>query len=45
MGFTEGYNAIAEIYDKLNAEIDYVAWADFIEACFDRFLPDRKSVV
>ena len=29
MGFTEGYNAIAEVYDKLNADIDYGAWADF----------------
>ncbi len=45
MGFTEGYNAIAEIYDKLNAEIDYAAWADFIEACFDRFLPTRPELV
>ena len=27
MGYTEGYNAIADIYDKLNAEIDYGAWA------------------
>ena len=45
MGFTEGYNAIAEVYDKLNAEIDYTAWADFIEACFDKFLPARPELV
>ena len=45
MGFTEGYNAIAEVYDRLNAEIDYGAWADFIEACFDRFLRERPELV
>ena len=45
MGFTEGYSAIAEVYDKLNAEIDYVAWASFIEACFDRFLCKRPELV
>ena len=41
----EGYNAIARVYDKLNAEIDYGAWADFIEACFDRYLSRRPSLV
>ena len=33
-----GYNSIASIYDNINAEIDYVAWAGFIEQCFERFL-------
>lgn len=41
----EGYNAIARVYDKLNADIDYSAWADLIEACFDRFLPARPALV
>ena len=41
----EGYGAIAHVYDKLNAEIDYSAWADFIERCFDRFLPSRPQLV
>ena len=41
----EGYNAIARVYDKLNAEIDYTAWADFIEGCFDRYLPQRPELV
>lgn len=41
----EGYEAIAHVYDKLNTEIDYAAWADFVEACFDRFLPQRPSLV
>ncbi|MBQ9773069.1 MAG: class I SAM-dependent methyltransferase [Clostridia bacterium] len=41
----EGYGALAHVYDKLNAEIDYGAWADFVEACFDRFLPARPHLV
>ncbi len=38
MGRCEGYEAIAHVYDKLNAEIDYNAWADFVEACFAKYL-------
>lgn len=45
MNGCEGYNAIARVYDKLNAEIDYSAWADFIETCFQRFLPIRPELV
>ncbi len=41
----EGYEAIAHVYDKLNAEIDYEAWADFVETCFGRFLPCRPALV
>ncbi len=41
----EGYEAIAHVYDKLNAEIDYRAWADFFEICFDRFLTARPELV
>ena len=41
----EGYNAIAGVYDKLNAEIDYSAWADFLEECFKRFLPSRPEMI
>ncbi len=41
----EGYQAIARVYDRLNAEIDYAAWADFLERCFDRFLPSRPELV
>ena len=41
----EGYQAIARVYDRLNAEIDYTAWADFLERCFDRFLPTRPELV
>ncbi len=45
MSFSEGYNAIARVYDRLNAEIDYAAWGDFIEGCFDRFLGERPELV
>lgn len=41
----EGYSALAHVYDRLNAEIDYGAWADFVERCFDRFLPSRPELV
>ena len=35
MSGCEGYSAIAGVYDKLNKDIDYSAWADFIEKSFD----------
>lgn len=41
----EGYSAIARVYEHLGEEIDYRKWADFAEACFDRFLPKRPSLV
>lgn len=40
-----GYGSISEIYDKINAEIDYSAWADFIEACFERCLSEKPCLV
>lgn len=39
------YEAIAHVYDLLNAEIDYPAWADFVEQCFDRYLSTRPDLV
>ena len=30
------YTALAWIYDRLNREIDYEQWADFVEECFHR---------
>ncbi len=41
----EGYNAIARVYDLLNAEIDYTAWADFVEACFSRYQKEKPQLV
>ncbi len=39
------YDAIAHVYDRLNAELDYGAWADFVEANFARHLPARPALV
>ncbi len=41
----DGYHAIASAYDRFNADVDYEAWADFIEAAFDRFLPAPPCLV
>jgi SAM-dependent methyltransferase len=45
MGYTQGYDAIAAVYDRLNAEIDYGAWADFVEENFKRYLEKKPSLV
>ena len=42
---TEGYNVIASVYDKLNSDIDYGKWADFIEKIFDKYLAERPEIV
>lgn len=39
------YSALAAVYDKLNGGIDYVRWADYIEAVFDKCLPARPELV
>ena len=41
----ESYGAISAIYDKINSRVDYVAWADFFEKCFDKFLKERPELV
>ena len=45
MSSNEGYSAIAQVYDKLNKDIDYNAWADFFEKCFERFLKEKPQIV
>lgn len=40
-----GYGALAWVYDRLNAEIDYDAWADFAETCFERFSSKKPKLV
>lgn len=45
MSGCEGYEAIPKVYERLNSEIDYEGWADFFEACFDRYLPERPKLV
>lgn len=39
------YDAIASVYDNINSDIDYSAWADFIEKCFERFLKNKPSLI
>jgi len=41
----EGYGAISSVYDNINSHIDYCAWADFFEECFDKHLPCRPELV
>ncbi len=45
MSGCEGYSAIASVYDRLNREIDYEAWADFFAACFDKYFGARPEIV
>ena len=39
------YGRLAEVYDRLNAEVDYESWADFIQTCFDRFAHQKPQLV
>ena len=39
----DSYTSLAPVYDKLNADIDYAAWADFIEGQFA--LHSSKDIV
>jgi len=39
------YDAIASIYDSINADIDYSSWADFIEECFSRYMSEKPSLL
>ena len=41
----DGYSAIAGVYDRLNKDIDYGAWADMIENCFARFGKARPEII
>lgn len=41
----DAYGAIARVYDRLNAEIDYVSWADFVEANFARYLSHKPELL
>ena len=41
----DGYSAIAGVYDRLNKDIDYGAWADMIENCFWRFGKERPEII
>ena len=40
-----GYNSISEIYDKINAEVDYKSWADYFEKCFEKYLSSKPELI
>ena len=40
-----GYDALARVYEILNNDIDYSAWADFFEKCFKKYLPEKPSLM
>ncbi len=35
------YDIIAPVYDKINGEIDYSAWADFIESIVEKYTSEK----
>ena len=39
------YSALAPFYDMLNGELDYGAWADFLEENFRRYCPEKVTSV
>ena len=41
----DGYHALASAYDRLNADIDYQAWSQFINTCFEKYLPAKPEIV
>ena len=40
-----GYGALAWVYDRLNADVDYVAWANFVEKCFSRYSEKKPELI
>ena len=40
-----GYAALAGVYDRLNGDVDYASWADFIEECYRRYLDSMPELV
>lgn len=45
MSNNSSYTAIAPVYDLFNRDIDYEEWADFIEKCFEKYLPEKPALV
>lgn len=39
------YSSLAPFYDMLNGDLDYRAWADFLEENFRRYYPDKVESV
>ena len=39
------YDILAPVYDRLNRDVDYEAWADFTERCFSRYMEKKPELV
>ena len=39
------YDMIAPLYDKVNGDIDYGKWSDFIESVFDKHMKEKPELV
>ena len=39
------YDLISDLYDKVNGDVDYSAWADKVEGCFERYLPSKPELL
>ena len=42
---TGGYSVLAKVYDRLNGSVDYEAFADYMEMCFERYLVSNPELV
>ena len=40
-----GYGPISRVYDRLNGDIDYGAWADGVESAFLRLVGKKPELV
>lgn len=40
-----GYTALAGVYDRLNMDVDYKKWADFLEKCFEKHMEKKPELV
>ncbi|MBE6725283.1 MAG: class I SAM-dependent methyltransferase [Ruminococcaceae bacterium] len=40
-----GYGALAPVYDRLNRDVDYSAWADYMETCFRLYMEKKPELV
>ena len=38
------YTSLAPVYDRLNADIDYEAWADYIERQFSLYAAKNRCM-
>lgn len=39
------YDILAPVYDRLNRDVDYAAWADYMESCFRLYMDKKPELV